>query len=150
MSFYYFDSSAIVKGYTDETGTELVNSLLLPENSILMSAITGVEVAAALARKLRTNQISQQQYQLAYESFEHDYDNIYLKKDVDNMIIQLAMQLTQRHPLRGYDAVQLSSALVYKNHFEEEGLGNTVFVCADDNLNSAAEKEGLVVINPKD
>ena len=150
MSHYYFDSSAIVKRYVEEESTGWVITTLQSENSILISAITGVEVVATLARKLRIKQITKQQYQTAYQSFEYDYDNLYLKRDVDNTVISLAMYLAQQHPLKGYDSIQLSSAIVLNNRLEQKGFSNLTLVCADKTLNVAAEKEGFVIINPKD
>ena len=52
---FFFDSSGIVKRYANEIGTDWVRSIttLDADNSIVISKITAVEVAAALARKLR-------------------------------------------------------------------------------------------------
>ena len=51
--------------------------------------------------------------------------------------------LFDRHPLRGFDAIHLASALVFTNSKEID----LVFVCFDHALNEAAMKEGLKVIN---
>lgn len=52
MAFYYVDSSALVKRYIRETGSAWVLSLFDPSlnNDVLIAAITGVEIIAAIIR----------------------------------------------------------------------------------------------------
>lgn len=64
--------------------------------------------------------------------------------EVREEIFPLIHKLTQTHPLRGADAVHLSSAL-----WVGEEIGQSLrFVASDGLLLRAAEKEGLEVINP--
>lgn len=51
--------------------------------------------------------------------------------------------LFNRHPLRGFDAIHLASALVFTNSKEID----LFFACFDQTLNEAAMKEGLKVIH---
>jgi len=46
MDFYFFDSSAAVKNYLNETGTNWVKSIFstIPQAEIFMASITEVEV----------------------------------------------------------------------------------------------------------
>ncbi|MCI0711126.1 MAG: type II toxin-antitoxin system VapC family toxin [Chloroflexi bacterium] len=55
MSHFYFDSSALVKRYLRETGSAWVRSLASPSagHTIVVAAITRVEVAAAFAARHR-------------------------------------------------------------------------------------------------
>ena len=57
--------------------------------------------------------------------------------------------LTQRHPLRAYDAIQLSSAL-YANDFLRSQDLSFVFISGDGRLIEAARAEGLAADNPFD
>jgi predicted nucleic acid-binding protein len=50
--------------------------------------------------------------------------------------------------LRGYDAVQLATALETNRKRLSDGLSALVFVSADAELNNAAQAEGLEVENP--
>jgi predicted nucleic acid-binding protein len=63
-------------------------------------------------------------------------------------LIDLAIDLTRRHKLRGYDAVQLASALTANSALMAEGFSGLVFVSADDDLLVAANAESLAVENP--
>ena len=58
------------------------------------------------------------------------------------------MSLTQRHRLRGYDAVQLASALTANRTLTGAGLAVLTFVAADNDLLVAAQSEGMVAENP--
>ncbi len=57
MSAYYFDASALVKRYTQESGSTWVRQITDPatDNTILLSENTLVEVSAALAAKHRAS-----------------------------------------------------------------------------------------------
>jgi hypothetical protein len=57
------------------------------------------------------------------------------------------MHLAQRYALRGYDAVQLASALEL-SALARSVQATMIFVSADDELNAAAVMEGLQVENP--
>jgi hypothetical protein len=58
------------------------------------------------------------------------------------------VSLTQSHKLRGYDAVQLATALISNGILTATGLSQLTFVAADDDLVAAARAEGLAAENP--
>lgn len=55
---YYFDSSAAVKRYAAEKGSEWVKSIVEPikENTVCLAQVGIVEIAAALSKKVRTKE----------------------------------------------------------------------------------------------
>ena len=61
MNYFYFDSSALVKRYAQEIGTELVVNLCQKEVAIFISDIALAELGAAFARKLREGEITEGQ-----------------------------------------------------------------------------------------
>ena len=63
-------------------------------------------------------------------------------------ILDQAVELTQNHRLRGYDAVQLASALAANATLVAAGLSGLTFVAADNDLLAAAQSEGLATDNP--
>lgn len=60
MAVYFVDSSALVKRYIGESGSAWVLSLFDPalNNDVLIAAITGVEIVAAITRRARGGSIS--------------------------------------------------------------------------------------------
>ena len=58
------------------------------------------------------------------------------------------MRLAEKHGLRGYDAVHLAAAVMLQIVRVEMELPPMAFVSADDDLNAAAQEEGLSVDDP--
>ncbi|MFH1448905.1 MAG: type II toxin-antitoxin system VapC family toxin, partial [bacterium] len=60
MKVYYFDSSAIIKRYVKEKGSQWVKSIVESESAqmIILSQVTPVEVGAAFSRKVREGVIT--------------------------------------------------------------------------------------------
>lgn len=151
MSHFYLDASAVVKRYSPETGSDWVKALTdLPAgHTIVLSEITLAEVAAALAAKHRApSGITQKELDDALALFlshcEAEYELIALSR----FIIDQAVSLTQNHKLRGYDAVQLATALAVNEALVAAGLPRLTFVAADHDLLTAASAEGLDAKNP--
>jgi hypothetical protein len=65
------------------------------------------------------------------------------------------MGLPEKHKLRGYDAVQLTAALIISAQSAQQGIPATgvpplVLVASDNELLDAAQAEGLAVDDPRD
>ena len=150
MAVYFFDSSAIVKRYVQETGTEWVNGIIDPitGNEIYLARITGVEVVSALVRRGRDGTISAQDATTALAQFHKDFTSEYQALDMTAFVLTRAMSLAEAHALRGYDAVQLAAALEVNSFCLATGLAASMLVSADEALNMAAMTEGLAVDNP--
>ena len=157
MSLYYFDASALVKRHVLEPGSTWVRALidcLDPKtgkriNTVLIAEVSLVEVAAALAVVERTGRINRRHRDHEYDHFLDDADRLYGLLPVLNEDFYMAAELTQQHPLKAYDAVQLAVALRYRQIPARYELALT-FVSGDDQLLAAAEAEGLMVDNPFD
>jgi predicted nucleic acid-binding protein len=63
-------------------------------------------------------------------------------------IVDRAMELAEKHRLRGYDATQLASTLIVYAELAASGVSQFDFVSADANLNAVAQAENLSVQNP--
>jgi len=150
MSGYFCDSSAIVKRYISESGTGWIINLMRPavENEIAIAQITGVEVVSAISRRHIGNYLTTSQADKAIHRFLRDYYNWFGVVKIDDTIVRNAIHLAQIHVLRGYDAVQLSSAIALNDKLSKLRLSPFVFVSADNSLNSAARAEGLATDNP--
>lgn len=155
MAVYFFDSSALVKRYVLETGTNWVQLITDPTafNSIFIAQVTGVEIITAITRRVRMRDTSQPDAALAIADFRNDFANQYSPIEVTDQVISRAMSLAEAHPLRAYDAIQLATALEVND--QSVALGMTglgvpalTLVSADADLNSAAIREGLVVEDP--
>ncbi len=154
MTTLYFDASALVKYYLDEQGSWWMRDAIdakangLYANTITMAWIGVVEVAAALARRHRMGTISSTVWEVTLGVFLSHSRTRYSLVHLEEGIYNTAVGLTKSHPLRGYDAVHLATALVLNRKLLRAGLSGLTFVSADKTLCKAAEAEGLRVVNP--
>ena len=157
MISYYFDSSAWVKVYITETGTPWVTTVFnagissgLPLYQISSASIAMVEVAGAIARHERMGKITTAERKELYRRLIFDNENRTSRLGLSDDILYLAAELTQRRPLRGYDAIHLATALMLNQRFASADLPPIIFVSADAILCAAAAAEGLAADNPND
>lgn len=150
MGHYYFDSSALVKRYVAETGTNWMNRLCATGagHTLYTVRISGAEIIAALFLRTRTDALAISDAQAAATQFKADFRNRYQIVEATERLVDLAMTLAEKHGLRGYDAVQLAAALELQTARAALSLSIITFVCADNTLNKAAAAEGLPVENP--
>ena len=69
---------------------------------------------------------------------------------VDRLVIDRAVEVTQRYRVRGYDAVQLATVIVTRETIQSHHLSSPVLVAADSDLLAAAGTEQLPTENPLD
>jgi uncharacterized protein len=150
MSAYFFDSSALVKRYIIETGSKWVIGLLKPSanNLVYIAQIAGVEVTSAIARRRKGLKITPIKATKSILRFQKDFQYRFFQKSLSQSLVESAMQFADKHELRGYDAVQLASAVAANNLRKVNGLSPIIFVSSDNALNSAAQLEGLTFDNP--
>lgn len=151
MTRFFLDTSAIVKRYLPETGTDWIRRLSDPAtgNVIVLSELTLVEVAAALSARHRApSGIPRRARDSALALFLRHFTDEYEVTAVSRPILDRAVALTQRHRLRGYDAVQLATALAAGDALLSAGLAGLAFVAADADLAAAARAGGLVADDP--
>ena len=146
MALLYLDTSALVKTYIDERGSERMRELASPDagNRMAICSITQVEFHAAIRRLRRVGELDGGEVERAAEQFNGHLRIRFLRRPVGDRTLDLASELTARHPLRGYDAVQLAACLVLDAGESE----SPTFVCSDRRLLAAAESEGLSVLDP--
>lgn len=152
MAVYFVDSSALVKRYVDETGSAWVLNLFESslDDEFFVAAITGVEIVAAITRRARGGSISGSDAALVCNQCRTDLQTQYQIVEITAGIIESGMQLAELRGLRGYDAVQLAAGRAVNSTCIASSLPPVIFVCADNELNTAAVKEGLSVLNPND
>lgn len=150
MDNYFFDSSALVKRFISETGSGWTFRIIRPssQNFIIISRITVVEVTAAISRRRKSGRISVIHANKAIARLNRDFLNRFIKVDISKLVIEEAREIAEKHYLRGYDAVQLASALQADKARKIKNLSALIFVSADNELNTAAQSEGLQIENP--
>ncbi|MBI5481762.1 MAG: type II toxin-antitoxin system VapC family toxin [Deltaproteobacteria bacterium] len=134
---YYLDTSALAKRYVTEPGSVLVRALFRRQRPIVVSRIAYAELAAAVARQCREGVLPGAARDAILARLDRDLAQI-LVLDVRASTLGPVAGLVVRHPLRGFDAVHLASALA----LAARG-GSVDFWSADRRLVVAARAEGL-------
>ena len=86
----------------------------------------------------------------AIRTFKSHFTTQYQLVLMTTVLVDRAMELAEKHKLRGYDATQLASALIIHAELVASGAGGLVFISADADLNEVAHAEHLSVQNPND
>lgn len=134
----YLDTSALVKLYVPEPESNAVQALVTTAQITAISLIAFVEARAAFARKRRERAVHPKDYRRIVKEFDDDWDHYFIV-DVTEPLVKRAARLAEKHGLRGYDAIQLSSAI----ELLEQSSEAVSFCCFDDRLVRASRREGL-------
>jgi len=150
VAAYFLDSSATVKRYVVEVGSTWVTSLFHPlsGSDLAIVRITSVEVTAALFRRVRAGSLAEPDAIRALAALRHHLAATYQVFELSAEICESALDVAERHGLRGYDCAQLAAALHVQRLRAAAGLSPLILVSADLELNTAAAAEGLRVEDP--
>ena len=134
----YVDASAFVKRYVTERGSEAVTALMEEAAVVATSIVSRAEVGAALAGAVRRGILDEPDGRRARLLFGQEWPDI-ARIPVTERLVALADALAWEHGLRGYDAVQLASAVTWQDMV---GL-DVVLATFDQQLWAAAPRAGL-------
>jgi uncharacterized protein len=153
----YVDSSALVKRYLEERGSDKLNERITESrHRVLTSVLSFAEVHAALARKLRERPpLRATEYHWATARLDSDWRTYLTRVDLTTVVLDLIPDLVKRNSLRGSDAVHLASALWFRESLEFDKVKGAspetiIFATSDKQLARAAQYEQLEVFNPED
>jgi uncharacterized protein len=131
----FFDSSAFVKRYIAESGTDAVLDLCQRATEIGISAIAVPELISAFCRLQRENKITNLQYQQLKKSLLSDVEDIAIG-DLTPRVLLHTINGLENNVLRAMDAIHIGSAVA---------LECDVFISADQRQLDAAQRAGLNV-----
>lgn len=150
MAAYFFDSSAIVKRYINETGSAWVLGITDPatDSRVYVASVTGVEVVSAITRKVRGGHVAPLNAAVSLSDFHQDFAAEYRVTAISDSVINRAMAVAETYALRGYDAIQLAAAVETNSRRVALGAPPLILVAADRDLLAAGVAEGLLTDNP--
>ena len=149
MVTFYLDTSAIVKRYHKETGSEVLERIFEPgEYELATSYWSVLEFTVAFSARTRRKELSKDAFNIVISRFLRDVLDRFAITGVSDELIASATPLAIKHSLPSADCLQLASAISL-----ERALGpareKLVLICSDRDLLRAAEKEGIQSINPE-
>jgi uncharacterized protein len=133
---FYWDSSALIKRYIEEDGSNFVRSLSEGRPNFT-AALSHAEILATFYRLRRDGRASQFELEKLLGFFFDDWKNL-LIVSYGAQVQRTAEKSIERSPLKGADLVHLASAL----KLVEEGL-EVVLLTFDSRLEKAAQDHGL-------
>ena len=142
----YLDTSALIKAFVTEEGSEDVLALIDEAVVVATSRLTYPEAVAALARRRRESHLTAAALARSTEALQCQRDAL-LTVDLDE---DAAAGLSLQHALRAADCLHLAAALevgALEVGAESQG-SDLIFACYDRRLNQAARAEGLRVFGP--
>lgn len=150
MAIFYLDTSALVKRYKTEEGSEMVDNLYdnLPSgNSLAISFLTVLEFVSAIGRLLKGGIISDEEFRDTLSTFSQEVEP-FLIRSVDDKIVADALTYVTKHGLKPADSIQLATVIELREMMKGAGE-RVIFVCDDEELAKAGREENLEVINPR-
>jgi uncharacterized protein len=145
MPAYFVDSSALVKRYRYEAGSERVAELLDLAETLTVARLTQAEISSAIVRRGRATGLSTQEITKTLATFDRNLQESFDVVELDAPVFDRAMEMTRKHGLRAADAIQLACALMAQG--DVPGRRLTV-LASDRELLAAAEAEGLSILDP--
>jgi len=138
----FLDSSALVKRYVREAGTEALLNLIQRSALMVASRLTWLEVTSAVTRRARGSALLRADEVL--RALDDDFSVLIDIIDVTGSVIADARGFARRHGLRAGDAVQLASAKEAETRYAER----VSVICSDKKLLATARLEGFETVDP--
>jgi predicted nucleic acid-binding protein len=136
----YADTSALVKLFVVEEGSEGTREMLLEAWVTGTGLLTRAELGAALARGARIGLLSEAEAREARKQIETVWPT-WAHIALDENLVLRAEAIAWKYRLRGYDAIHLASALTW-----QEGIRHQVVLATfDRELWEAAKLAGLAI-----
>jgi predicted nucleic acid-binding protein len=134
----YLDTSALLKKYFRETGSDDVIARWKDATGIVTSSVAYAEALASIHRKKRDVKFNIDIFQNIIHLFRRDWNSL-IRVEVTDELNDWIDKMVSHYPLRGFDAIHLASALIVHDRLPEKFL----FACYDNNLLQAAQSAGL-------
>ncbi|HEY6904652.1 MAG TPA: type II toxin-antitoxin system VapC family toxin [Candidatus Acidoferrales bacterium] len=147
MALYYLETSALVKLYVREPGTDRMIHLAsaATENRFAVLALSHIEFRSAIRRRERAGDIDPRVAGMILDQFQQHLEARFLRQVVNDAVLDGAAEMIDRYALRAFDAIQLAGCLALK---AAVGTESPTFVCSDQRLLEAAQSELLPIFDP--
>jgi predicted nucleic acid-binding protein len=149
MVTFYFDTSAIVKRYHKEIGSDVLDRIFELKVGFVTSLWTILEFIVAFSFMVRRKELSRETFNTVISLFLKEVLDMFIITSVNDELIASATLMATKHPLPSADCLQLASVKSLSSALELV-KERVVLVCSDKELCKAAKKEGIEFINPEE
>jgi predicted nucleic acid-binding protein len=131
----FFDTSAFIKRYVDEPGSDRVQELISSAGELGLSVLLLPESVSTLSRLLREGRMTGEEYRALKDAILSDLADADIC-DLTPSVLERTVTCLETGALRALDAVHIGSALEYRP---------ALFVSADRRQIEVAVAQGLTV-----
>jgi predicted nucleic acid-binding protein len=131
----FFDSSAFIKKFIQENGSEEVDDYCQKASMLGLSIICLPEMMSALNRKVREGNLSLENYLYLKEQIAEDIKDTQIVNLIPE-VVEESISLLENNNLRSLDALHLSCAIKWNSE---------LFISSDKRQIQAAKNFGLQV-----
>lgn len=143
MEYLFFDTSALVKRYYEEDGSENVDELIEDEDStVIITSLSIIEATSAFRRKHNRGEIEQERMNRLLSTFFEEAIQDFVIVPIEESFMKYSFSLILAEDLRTLDGLQLSAAITVNQE-------NLKFISADKKLNEVAKEQELETHNPQ-
>ena len=132
---FYFDSSALVKRYIQEKGSDVVDKLFQEADAVIVNAICLPEIISALSRLRREKKLSSHQYAQCKRAVIEDFTAFEVCQ-LSIEVISRSVDVLEKSKLRAMDALHVAAAIETKA---------SRFISGDIEQIAAAKEFGLSI-----
>ena len=141
----FFDTSALVKFFHEEEGTEEVTELILDaSHQVWISDLARLEFLSTVFRRFRNKELDEERLNTAINSFENQMDRFNIEPLGHAVLEEAALLLKNHgrtHGLKALDALHLGT-------FSLISETDWAFVATDDSLCGVVKVIGYNSMNP--
>ena len=135
----FFDTSAFIKRYVEESGSEEVEKLCNSADDIGVSILLPVEAISTLSRLKREKRLSLDQYNGIKKEFFLDIRDVTMIP-LTPSVVKTSIDCLERSALKALDSLHIGCALEYRPDF---------FISSDNRQLFAAAKAGLKIMKAR-
>ena len=137
----YLDTSALVKLYIKEEGSDKVKALVDHSDIVSTSVVAYAEARAVYKRISDEGMLKREEYSRLVANFKQDWPN-FLAIRVSEAVITSVDMLVDLYSIRGFDLLHLASTVTLSNKINSE----IVVGCWDKRLWQAYHDEGFTLL----
>jgi predicted nucleic acid-binding protein len=153
----YLDSSALVKHYLQELGTESLKARLLEEEQkgfpLYTASISYAEIHASIRRRTEAKLLTEEIATQIQDQFDSDWLFTYTHIEMSAGVLGFIREVLKQVHVKSAGAIHLASSLWLKDTFrlksQSRGSNNVFFACSDRQLSKAMAHFGLEVFDPE-
>lgn len=136
MVLFYIESSALVKRYVEEKGTEVVDFLFKGRQDsefLGLLSLSILEMKSALRRLVKGRFIKERQVSELLADLRRNLAQVSFVVKLDETLLEEAISIVDRHTLRAGDALHLAAILQFK--YMVQSMGDLIVVSSDNEHN---------------